>query len=264
MSDVQNSPGSSMTPQRRYGIAISVALILGGVYWALTGLTEGTTSGRNSYPVDGTSLRVQSGAATIELRPGDGTEVTVDRESKRNLFGSDPKESYDAGDATLELNHGGCGFLSFGCETKYVVTVPRNLALTVENSSGTVTVSGFDSGANIKTSSGDIEAHDLGGRVELRTSSGDVDAEDLSATSVTTQTSSGRTSLDFTTAPQSVESKSSSGDVEILIPSGEESYKVDTDTSSGDESANVRSDPAATRTITAKTSSGDVSIEYQR
>jgi hypothetical protein len=253
-----------MTPQRRYGIAISVALILGGVYWALTGLTEGTTSGRSSYPVDGNALRVQGGSATIELRPGDGTEVTVDRESERKLFGSDPKESYDADDARLELNSGGCGFLAFGCETKYVVTVPRDVQLTVENSSGKVVVSGFANGADVKTSSGDIEVHDVGGPLELRTSSGDVDADGLSASSVTTQTSSGGTSLDFTTAPQSIEAKSSSGDVSILIPSGEESYKVDTDTSSGDESANVRSDPNATRTITAKTSSGDVSIEYQR
>ena len=37
---------------------------------------------------------------------------------------------------------------------------------------------------------------------------------------------------------------------------------VDTKTSSGDESANVKIDPNATRTIQAKTSSGDVTIEY--
>lgn len=251
-----------MTPQRRYGIAISVALILGGVYWALTGLTEGTTTGRNSYAVEGSSLHVKGGSATIEVRPGDGTEVTVERQSERNVFGSDPKESYDAGDARLELSSGGCGFLAFGCETKYVVTVPRNLQLTVENSSGTVTVAGFDGGATVTTSSGDIEVRDVGGPLKLRSSSGEIEADGLSSTSVTTQTSSGRTSLDFTVAPQSISSRSSSGDVRIRIPSGEESYKVDTDTSSGDESANVRSDPGATRTITAKTSSGDVSIEY--
>ncbi|NIK62050.1 DUF4097 family beta strand repeat-containing protein [Kribbella shirazensis] len=251
-----------MTPQRRYGIAISVALILGGAYWALTGLTEDTASGRSSYAVEGGSLLVKNGSSTVEVRPGDGTEVTIDRQSKRNIFGSDPKESYDNGE--LELNSGGCGFLSFGCRTTYVLTVPRDVKLTVESSSGEVTVSGFDGGANVKTSSGDIKVHDVGGPLELRSSSGDLEADGLSSTSVTTHSSSGRTTLGFTVAPQSVNARTSSGDVEIRIPAGDEAYKIDTDTSSGDESANVKSDPGAPRTITAKTSSGDVSIEYER
>ncbi|MEU8223988.1 DUF4097 family beta strand repeat-containing protein [Kribbella sp. NPDC048915] len=264
MSDVQGRPRSSMSIERRYGIAISVALILGGAYWALTGLTEGTKTSHHRYPVQGTSLHVQNSSATIEVRPGDGNEVRVDRESERNLFGSDPKENYDAGENRLELDSGGCGFLSFNCETKYILTVPRDLQLTVESTSGDLTVTGIEGGANLKTNSGDIVAHDLGGSVELESSSGDQEADGLTATSVTTHSSSGDTSLDFSAAPQKVDAEASSGDVDIRIPSGTESYKVDTDTSSGDESANVKIDPSATRTISAKTSSGDVSIEYHR
>ena len=262
MSDVQGRPRSSMSVERRYGIAISVALILGGVYWALTGLTEGTKSSQSSYPVQGGALLVKGSSASIEVRPGDGTEVRVDRQSERNVFGSDPKERYDQGDGKLELDSGGCGFLSFGCKTSYVLTVPRDVKLTVENSSGKVTVAGIEGGAVLKTSSADIEVHDVGGPLELRSSSGDVEGDGLAATSVTTHSSSGSVALDFTVAPQTVDAKTSSGDVDIRIPSGTESYKVDTDTSSGDESANVKIDPNATRTIRAKTSSGDVSIEY--
>jgi len=262
MSDVQGRPPSSMSTNRRYGIAISVALILGGAYWALTGLTEGTKSSQESYPVRGDSLLVKGGAAEVEVRPGDGTEVKIDRQFERNVFGSDPKERYDQGDGKLELDSGGCGFLSFGCKTSYVLTVPRDVKLTVENSSGKVTVAGIEGGAVLKTSSADIEVHDVGGPLELRSSSGDVEGDGLTATSVTTHSSSGSVALDFTVAPQTVDAKTSSGDVDIRIPSGTESYKVDTDTSSGDESANVKIDPNATRTIRAKTSSGDVSIEY--
>ncbi|TCC01976.1 DUF4097 family beta strand repeat-containing protein [Kribbella soli] len=262
MSDVQGRPRSSMSVERRYGIAISVALILGGVYWALTGLTEGTKNSQTSYPVQGSSLLVKGGSATVEVRPGDGTEIKVDRQSERNVFGSDPKEKYDESEGKLELESGGCGFLSFGCKTTYVLTVPRDLKLTVESSSGNMTVNGIEGATNLKTSSGDIEVHDVGGPLELRSSSGDLEGDGLSATSVTTHSSSGSTSLDFTEAPQTVEAKTSSGDVSIRIPSGTEAYKVDTDTSSGDEAANVKIDPNSSRTITAKTSSGDVSIEY--
>ncbi len=53
MSEVQSRPPSTMSTERRYGIAISVALILGGVYWALTGLTEDTKVSQDTYPVVG-------------------------------------------------------------------------------------------------------------------------------------------------------------------------------------------------------------------
>jgi hypothetical protein len=251
-----------MSVERRYGIAISVALILGGAYWALTGLTEGTKNSQTSYPVQGGSLLVKGGSATVEVRPGDGTEVKIDRQSERNVFGSDPKEKYDGSEGKLELDSGGCGFLSFGCKTTYVLTVPRDLKLTVESSSGDMTVSGIEGATELKSSSGDIEVHDVGGPLDLKSNSGELEADGLSATSVTAHSSSGSTSLDFTEAPQTVEAKTSSGDVSIRLPSGAEAYKVDTDTSSGDESANVKIDPNAGRTITAKTSSGDVSIEY--
>ncbi|MEU4288460.1 DUF4097 family beta strand repeat-containing protein [Kribbella sp. NPDC026596] len=260
MSDVQGRPASTMSTERRYGIAISVALILGGVYWALTGLTEGTKTSQDSYPVQGDELRVDTTSAEVEVRAGDGPDVQVERQFERNVFGSDPKEKYDNG--KLELRDSGCGFLSFGCKTSYILTVPKDVKLTLSSSSGDITVSGLSGGADLTSSSGSIEVHDVGGSLRLESSSGDLEAQGLTATTVTTESSSGSVDLDFAVAPQSVDSKASSGDVSIRIPSGAEAYKVDTDTSSGDESANVKIDPNATRTLKAKTSSGDVTIEY--
>ncbi|MGW1343096.1 DUF4097 family beta strand repeat-containing protein [Kribbella sp. NPDC002412] len=260
MSEVQGRPAGTMSTERRYGIAISVALILGGVYWALTGLTEESKTTQDSYPVAGDSLTIQTTSVDVEVRSGDGPDVKVERTFERNVFGSDPKEDYE--DGKLQLRDSGCGFLSFGCDTNYILTVPKDVKLTVESSSGDIKVSGLPGGANLKSSSGSIEAHDVGGSLWLESSSGDLEARGLSATTVSTQSSSGSTELDFTSAPQSVDAEASSGDVTIRLPSGTETYKLDTDTSSGDETANIRSDPSATRTIDAKTSSGDVTIEY--
>jgi hypothetical protein len=262
MSDVEGRPASTMSTERRYGIAISVALILGGVYWALTGLTEGTKSSQDSYPLQGDTLRIDGGSAEVEVRAGDGSDVKVERQFERNVFGSDPKEKYDNG--KLELNDSGCGFLSFGCKTSYILTVPENVQLTLKSSSGDIRVSGLTAGADLKSSSGSIEVQDVAGSLRLESSSGDLEAQDLRASTVSTESSSGSADLDFAVAPLSVDSKASSGDVSIRIPSGPESYKVDTDTSSGDESANVKVDPTSTRTIKAKTSSGDVTVEYNR
>ncbi len=259
MSEVQGRPASTMSTERRYGIAISVALILGGAYWALTGLTEDTKTSNESYPVVGTALSVETSSADIEVRSGDVREITVDRKFDRNVFGSDPGEKYE--DGKLEIRDTGCGFLSFGCNTDYVITVPKGLKVSIDSSSGDQKVSGLD-GATLKSNSGSIEAHQMGGQLSLESSSGDLEASDLTATSVTGESSSGSVDLTFIEAPSSVDLKSSSGDVTVLLPSGDAKYKVDTDTSSGDETASVKIDPTSTRTIKAETSSGDVTVEY--
>ena len=260
MSEVQGRPASTMSTERRYGIAISVALILGGVYWALTGLTEDTKTSQVSYPVVGTTLAIETSSTDLEVTSGDGPAITVNRRFERNVFGSDPAEKYK--DGKLEIRDTGCGFLSFGCDTKYVITVPKNLSVTIETSSGDLKVTGLDGGANLKSTSGNIEAHQIGGQLTLKSSSGDLEASELTATSVNSESSSGSVELRFARAPESVQAKTSSGDVEVRLPSGDETYKVDTDASSGDETAPIKTDPNSTRTITAHTSSGDVTVEY--
>ncbi|MFC9690950.1 DUF4097 domain-containing protein [Kribbella sp. NPDC056951] len=260
MSDGQRRPASTMSAERRYGIAISVALILGGIYWALTGLTEGTRSGQSTYKLDDKALVVEGGSTSVEIRPGDGTELKVDRQFERNALGSDPTDTFK--DGKLQLKDTNCGFLSFGCKTTYVLTVPRDVKLTVKNNSGPIKVSGMTADTELKTSSGDIEVHDLGGIVRLESSSGSIDGDGLNASSVTTKSSSGSAELAFATAPASVDAKSSSGDVKITVPSGPETYLIETDTSSGDYSPELRQDPSATRTIHVKTSSGDIDLEY--
>jgi hypothetical protein len=262
MSEVQGRPASTMSTERRYGIAISVALILGGLYWALTGLTEGTKNSQDTYPVQGTTLSIKTSSTDLEVRSGDVSEITVDRRFERNVFGSDPKDKYK--DGKLEIRDTGCGFLSFGCDTDYVVTVPKDLKVSIDSSSGDLNVSGLAGGADLKSNSGDIEAHGIGGVLTLESSSGDLKADDLTASSVKSDSSSGDVDLIFDDAPSSVDAKTSSGDVTVLLPSGDEAYKVDTDTSSGDESARVKTDPSSLRTIKAETSSGDVTVEYQR
>lgn len=260
MSDAEGRPAGTMSMERRYGIAISVALILGGVYWALTSLTENTRTSHQSYPVVGTTLSIDSSSAEVEVHSGDVKEITVNRRSERNALGGDPKEKYD--DGRLVISDTNCGFLSFGCHTGYVVTVPKDLSVSIKTSSGDVKVTGLGGHTKLESSSGKLEAQRLSGDLEAESSSGDLDAEGLSSGSVIAKTSSGSIELTFASAPSSVQAKSSSGDVLVRLPTGTETYKVDTDTNSGDESADVKKDPTSTRTIMVDTSSGDAIVEY--
>ncbi|MFI5709657.1 DUF4097 family beta strand repeat-containing protein [Kribbella sp. NPDC051620] len=262
MSDIEGRPASTMSPERRYGIAISVALILGGVYWALTSLSEDTKTSHQTYPVVGSALSIETSSTDLQVHSGDVKEITVDRKFERNALGSDPKDKYDNG--KLEISDSGCGFLSFGCHTDYVVTVPRDLDVTIRTSSGDLKVVGLGGSTTLESSSGKIEAQNLSGSLTMESSSGDLEAAGLSSGSVTSKSSSGSVELSFSTAPTTVDVTTSSGDALVRLPEGVEAYKVDTDSKSGDENAEVKIDPAATRTIKVKSSSGDAVVEYDR
>jgi hypothetical protein len=250
-----------MSMERRFGIAISIALILGGGWWALTDLTENSHTSDEQFPVHGTSLVIDSGSTDVEIHSGDVSQTTVTRKIKRNIFGSEPKDKYQ--DGTLELGDGGCGFLSFNCQTDYVIVVPNTVKVTAESGSGDLQVSDLPKGAKLRSSSGDIEVHRIGGELWLESSSGDLEGHDLTAGKVTTKSSSGSVELDFGSAPSAVQVKSSSGDVTIQLPSGDDAYKVETGTSSGEKSTTVKTDSASDRSIKADTSSGDVTVEYR-
>jgi DUF4097 and DUF4098 domain-containing protein YvlB len=261
MSEVQGRPAGTMSTERRYGIAISVALILGGLYWALVGLTDDSRSSQTSYSVPNGEITIQAASADVDLQSGDVSVITVTRKYNRNLFGSDPNEKFS--DGKLELKDTGCGFMSFGCKTDYVITVPKDLKVTLESSSGDLKVSDLSTGAILKTSSGSIDVNHVGGQVTLNSSSGDLDGTSLTATGVTAHSSSGDVELAFATSPLLVDAQTSSGNVDIHLPSGDETYKVETDTKSGDEdSEGVKTDPTSPREIKAKSSSGDTVVDY--
>jgi Putative adhesin len=260
MSEVQGRPPSTLSMERRFGIAISIALILGGGWWALTDLTEDSHTSNEQFPVHGNSLVIDSGSTDVEIHSGDVSQITVTRKINRNIFGSEPKDKYQ--DGTLELGDAGCGFLSFSCQTDYVIVVPKALKVTAQSRSGDLQASDLPGGAELKSSSGDIEVHRIDGELRLESSSGDLEGHDLTAGTVTTKSSSGSVEVDFGSAPSAVQVKSSSGDVTIRLPSDDAAYRVETHTSSGDDSTTVKTDPASDRSIKADTSSGDITVEH--
>jgi hypothetical protein len=261
MSEVDSRPAGTVSNERRFGVAISLALILGGGWWAAAELTEAKGTDKLEYPVFGTSLLVDARDADVEIRTGDVSQITVTRKTARNVFSSDPVEKYEGG--KLELRKTGCGFLSFGtCDTDYLIVVPRELAVKAESSSGDLTAADLPKGVDLRTSSGGIEVTSVGGDVRLTTSSGGVEGQALADGRYEIVVSSGDIDLRFRQAPASVDAESSSGDVSIEVPADGEAYAVDADTSSGDTESKLNEDAAAERKIRAKTSSGDVKLEY--
>ncbi len=266
-------------------------LVAGGLFagmftlWAgflLAGSTVGRVTRSEHHVLHGTvrEVRVDGSAGDVTLLPTSGREVVVDSRAKATLWMPDMETKIDGGHVTVR---GDCRVVVFGtCSVSFIVRIPEGTPVSVQTSSGDINASGLSGpvdfevssgdlelegltgGTNARVSSGDIDAHGLGGRVALQSTSGDVVGTELTASVVSAHASSGDVDIDVVNPPQRISASSSSGDVTISVPRGNgERYDAQVDTSSGDHTLGVRSDPLADRSLSAVTSSGDAAIRYR-
>lgn len=240
-----------------------------------TGAVERTTHQVVPGPVE--IVKVDAGAGDILVVPTAGDDVRIDSSAKGALH---TPRLRAVKDGLMVRMNGNCPAISFGpCRASIVLHVPPGTRIDVHSGSGDLTASGITgpvrmetgSGdvtataltgdADLRTSSGDVNVRALGGDVSLRTASGDVNAEDLATETAQAVTSSGDVELDFRLAPRDVDAATASGDVDVSVPRGQ-TYRVEADTGSGDDTIGVRTDPASQRIVRARTSSGDVSVNY--
>ena len=133
------------------------------------------------------------------------------------------------------------GFGLGSCDVDQRVTVPAGLRV------------------RIAISSGSIQAADLDlAEFDVTTDSGSIRAAGLTVPSFHGKTSSGSVVASFTTPPEHVTARSSSGNVTLTVPQG--TYNVDAGTSSGQVRVEVADDPDNSRLILAHTSSGDITV----
>jgi hypothetical protein len=85
--------------------------------------------------------------------------------------------------------------------------------------------------------------------VDATLRAGDIDVADLAG--------------DQQLTSSAVDARSSTGDVEVLVPHDGQQYSVRASTSAGSRTVQVADDPAAARQITAQTSAGAVTIGYR-
>jgi DUF4097 and DUF4098 domain-containing protein YvlB len=272
--------------ERQVGLWIGGGLAVLLTLWTalqIAAWTVGAVHRDQHWTLAGTvrTVPIQVDSGDLTVLPATDGRVTVDSRAQGSLWLPHVKARLD-GDAVRVS--GDCRAISIGrCKVAFVVHVPPGVPVVAHTSSGDVDASGLTVAADLSSSSGDVEADDLSGGarlatssgdvrarglsgdVHMETSSGDVEGADLRAASVSANVSSGDIELSFAAAPQTVDAVSSSGDVDVLVPpGGSEAYRVDVDTSSGDRSIRVRTDPASDRSLRAVTSSGDVTVAYTR
>jgi hypothetical protein len=215
-------------------LAVGLAL---AIWWAATRETRTTT-----YRVLGdlAAIRLDLGAADVEI-DGGGAAVEV-RRVDRFSYGAPAEERRRVDGGTLSIGSRCPDQVLGSCSASYRLTVPDNVPLEIQTSSGSVRVSGVRASVQVNSGSGAISATGFCGfLLRARSDSGDVSAVSKCS-------------------PDRVELRSRSGDVRAVVPAGR--YQVDAQSDSGDSRLRGLSDTAdAPFVIQALSTSGDVSVE---
>jgi hypothetical protein len=72
----------------------------------------------------------------------------------------------------------------------------------------------------------------------------------------------GDVDVDFDVAPPTVKARANGGDIDIVVPDDATEYHVETSSNGGSTNADVRTDPASTRTLDLHTNGGSISVSY--
>jgi hypothetical protein len=219
-------------------IVLAVALTI-GVWWAASSERRVT-----SYTVRGSldSIALDLGDADAEIVGGRDEPVVEVRRTDRFAFGHSASNSRVLADGVLRLRSR-CAPTAIGtCTTSYRLSVPNNVPISVVTGSGDVELSGFRGSARIATRTGNIEASSFCGfLLDARAESGNV-----SATAAC--------------APERLELRSRTGDVQGVVPPGR--YRVDAESDEGSRTVRglVPVEDAPFQ-ILALSGAGDVEVE---
>ncbi len=262
-TDTPATAREPLSQGRRTALVVGGIVAAGAIAWgvvAIISLLSGRTSATDQIVLtpQRSQLQVDVSSGDVTLHRGGGADVVVNRTTWSGLRSPETSEVSDPDGVRIAAS---CpGPFNWFCGVSYDIAVPDGFTVELVSSSGDQTVRDLTvQSLRVEASSGAVRLADVAGPVQVRTSSGDIAANGMRSDTLTVEASSGDVLLDFVAPPSRVDVEVSSGDVRIRLPDGV--YRVLTETSSGDERVDVPTDPAASRTVDARTSSGDVTIE---
>lgn len=223
------------------GTVFAVLVIASGTASAASWLGRRTEVQDQEYRRPLRQLVIDAASGDITLIPG-GPGVAVHRHLTWSWGKPTIREVWSG--STLHIT-AGCPVISIGprCAVDYTVHLPADASVVAH------------------TSTGDITATGLRGDLRLSTSTGGVSGTVLFSPNVQATTSTGDVSLWFSTPPDSVRATGKTGGITVTVPAAD-GYRVTSGTHTGDVRVQVRQDPTSTRSIEARTSTGDIHIGY--
>jgi hypothetical protein len=255
---------------------VTVAAILAGVALLLVAFVAARKHQNDVVSFSGSPSQVliDSSAGLVVVVPADGNQVQVSRRAKWTLVKPDMDVTVQGGTLVVKAD---CIGPSFICDVEYRVSVPPDVAVRVVGGGGDVEIAGVGGKVDVQTSGGSVALGALTSDVKVRTTSGSVtldsiagaldvatDAGSINGTSLTspviqTGTSSGDITLYIKGAADRIGAGSGSGDITLVVPDLE--YAVEAQAASPEDVVvGVNESGTSTRTISAQTGSGQISI----
>ncbi|CAM3323631.1 DUF4097 family beta strand repeat-containing protein [Stackebrandtia soli] len=285
---MSTEPDTKKSPKgAKIAVGIFIGLIVIGLIvagFALFGnvwapVQEKSESETYTDPI--TRLDIEGKSGDIEIVATDGDEVVVDRVLRWSGDRKPRSVEKWTGDI-LRIRVEGCEGFRMGfsrCAIYYRIQVPADIEAIAMADSGNVTTDGVLGAQKLSADSGDVTVNDAGsdldinvdsgvvdvtnvvGNVTVEADSGDVRMTGVEGTEFAGNVDSGNLDVTFATAPESVTATVDSGDVTIMVPEGEETYKIKGDTDSGTRTVNIVDDPGSERVMTITVDSGDLTID---
>ena len=254
-----------MSPQARRlaglarGLAVAGGLampLLAGACSVSVGSLQHRTS---SYSVAGPlrSLVVRAQVGSVHVTGGaPGSKVTV---TERLTFRKTaPVTTHRAAAQILTLGST-CPSLET-CSVSYDIAVPRTMAVRVTNNVGTIQLESLSGQVTASTSAGTIELHSVSGPIAATGSAGSIVGEDVSSARAIVRISTGQIKITFSAPPTTVRATTSAGVVLLRVP-GSVGYAVDASTTVGAIRIGVQRSAASPHVITARATTGSITIE---
>lgn len=244
---------------------IALLLVAWGALSLLQVATHHTTTEVDTY-TDVTALVIED-ESDIRLTSGPaGSPLEVRARVSESLTA--PKRRVQRGDDGVLRLSSSCSpdlFANF-CSVEYDIRVPAGTAIRARTSAGDVVAERLRTTLPVElhSSAGDITV--IGAvtpTLSLSTDAGDVRASGVRAEHVSSDTSAGDVRLSLLGLAETVDARSSAGDVHVVVPDAV--YRLETSTSAGTvDDQDIRTSPAASRSIRAVTSAGDIRLEARR
>jgi hypothetical protein len=252
-------------PRRRALVAGGLVLtaILVGVAGlvAVNAMARQTVREEHTYGFTGAELSIDTAIGDVHIVPGKAGQITVARRLTYGLRRPFVEERID-GDTFRVTDRRCTADAAFACEIRWLLQVPRDVDVEVTTQTGSINVSGMSGTVKLVSETGSVRVLAPSGKlVTLRSRTGAVTAQNVSSEQVVATSIKGPVSLTFREPPALVVGRSETGRVGVVLPDGDESYRIEANSSQdGSRTVTAKDDPESRRRINVRSSKGDVSV----
>lgn len=244
------------------GLAMTIVFVGVAALAAVNAMARRTINEKNTYAFKGKSVSIDLAVGEVKILPGTvADQILVSRTLTYGLRRPFVEERID-GD-TFRVRDGDCAMpVGAVCQVKWLLQVPPDIHLSIATDSGDISVfPGMTGAVNLTSESGDVNARGLTGpAVQLLSHHGKVSGTGLRSTHVVATSDTGDISLTFRTPPKLAHGKTVDGSVEVVLPDGNETYKILANAGGGLKTVAAKQDPSSRLRVTVESKTGPVTV----